>query len=248
MILDWLYSALILLAGYIVLGVTGFGSSLVVVPLLSRFWPLSDVVALAILLDVSASSFLLKINFEHLRWAEVFKLMPSMAIGMVFGILLLGEFDKKWPPLFLGIYIFVVGLRSYSRINPTNPVHPLWCHVAGLLIGIIEVMFATAGPVIVSWLRRQTDDVNSLRTTIAAILIVAGSIAIILLWTSERIYLGTTFYLWLAAIPVAIIGVAIGNKIAKRISPEVIKRLIATLLVISGLSMILGGVSPVVDG
>ncbi|MEG0052037.1 MAG: hypothetical protein RR715_02105 [Comamonas sp.] len=50
-----LYSAAVVLAGYVVLGITGFGSALVIVPLRASHWPLPEVVALTLLLDVPAS-------------------------------------------------------------------------------------------------------------------------------------------------------------------------------------------------
>lgn len=52
---EWLYPASVLLAAYAVMGITGFGSALVAVPLLAWIWPLPEVVALVILLDVPAS-------------------------------------------------------------------------------------------------------------------------------------------------------------------------------------------------
>ena len=54
---DWLYPAIVLGLGYLVLGITGFGSALVTVPLLAWIWPLPEVVVLAILLDIPASTF-----------------------------------------------------------------------------------------------------------------------------------------------------------------------------------------------
>ena len=44
----------VVLLGYAVLGLTGFGSALVIVPLLAWRWPLPEVVALTLLMDVPA--------------------------------------------------------------------------------------------------------------------------------------------------------------------------------------------------
>ena len=54
---EWLYPMGVVLLGYTVLGLTGFGSALVVVPLLAWNWPLPAVVALTLLMDVPASAF-----------------------------------------------------------------------------------------------------------------------------------------------------------------------------------------------
>ena len=49
------YPALVVLLGYWVFGLTGFGSALVIIPLLSWQWPLSVIVPTVLLLDVPAS-------------------------------------------------------------------------------------------------------------------------------------------------------------------------------------------------
>ena len=40
---EMLYPAAVVLLGYVVLGITGFGSALVIVPLLAWRWPLTEV-------------------------------------------------------------------------------------------------------------------------------------------------------------------------------------------------------------
>ena len=54
---EWLLPMGVVLWGYTVLGLTGFGSALVIVPLLAWNWPLPEVVALTLLMDVPASAF-----------------------------------------------------------------------------------------------------------------------------------------------------------------------------------------------
>ena len=49
-----IYPVAVIALGFFVLGVTGFGSALVIVPLLSWQWPLAQVVPLVLLLDFGA--------------------------------------------------------------------------------------------------------------------------------------------------------------------------------------------------
>ncbi len=62
---ELIYPIFAVLLGYIVLGITGFGSALIIVPLLSWKWPLAEVVALTLMLDVPASFFQAGLNFQH---------------------------------------------------------------------------------------------------------------------------------------------------------------------------------------
>ncbi|MCE7075928.1 TSUP family transporter, partial [Bordetella bronchiseptica] len=79
--IDLLFPACAVLLGYVVLGITGFGSALVVVPLLAWRWPLPEVVALTLLLDVMASLLLGGLNLRQVDFAELRRLLPGMVAG-----------------------------------------------------------------------------------------------------------------------------------------------------------------------
>lgn len=234
---EWLYLLGVVLAGYVVLGITGFGSALVLVPLLALQWPLPEVVALAILIDIPASLLHGGLNLRQVQWAELKRLIPGMAAGTLAGLWLLGQLDKRWLLLALGSYVLAVGLRGLRPPAQFRPAAAGWAHLAGSVLGLIEVMFATAGPVVVAWLQRRLDDVGGLRATVPVIMVLAGSIAIAVLGTSGQVDLGTLGPRWLAALPVAATGVMLGNRVAARIPPRVMKRLMAALLSVSGVAL-----------
>lgn len=73
---EWIYPVGVVLSGYTVLGLTGFGSALVIVPLLAMNWPLSEVVALTLLMDVPASGFHSWLNASQVQWRELRRLLP----------------------------------------------------------------------------------------------------------------------------------------------------------------------------
>ncbi|CCJ51135.1 putative exported protein [Bordetella parapertussis Bpp5] len=83
--IDLLFPACAVLLGYVVLGITGFGSALVVVPLLAWRWPLPEVVALTLLLDVMASLLLGGLNLRQVDFAELRRLLPGMVAGALAG-------------------------------------------------------------------------------------------------------------------------------------------------------------------
>ncbi len=234
---EWFYPVTVLLAGYIVLGITGFGSALVVVPLLARQWPLAEVVALAILLDVPASMLHGGLNLRQVRWAELSRLVPGLALGSLAGLWLMGRLDQRWLLLALGAYVVFVGLRALLPRAPASPVAAACSHPVGSLVGVIEVMFATAGPVVVAWLHRRLDDVQGLRATVPVVMVLAGSIAVGVLGASHQVDLAALMPRWLVAMPVAVLGVVVGNRVAARISPVLMKRVMAVLLAASGFAL-----------
>jgi len=236
---EWIYPAGVLLAGYLVLGITGFGSALVTVPMLAWQWPLPEVVALAILLDVPASMLHGGLNLRQVRWQALGAMLPGMAVGSLAGLWLLGQLDKRWPLFLLGLYIAGVGLRALRQTaaGPISPHSRLGYHLGSGLIGVIEVMFATAGPVVLALLQRRLPSVAEVRATVPVVMVVAGSVAIAVLAGSGQIDSTDTLQRWAMGLPVAAVGVIVGNRLARHIPPPVMRRTMAVLLVVSGLSL-----------
>lgn len=227
----------VVLTGYVVLGITGFGSALILVPLLAGQWPLADVVALAILLDIPASILHGGLNLPQVRWRELLRLLPGLAGGTLLGLWLLGQLDRRWLLLLLGAYVVFVGLRGLLPRAAPRPARAQWAHPVGALVGLVEVMFATAGPLVVAWLQRRLEDVPALRATVPVVMVLAGSIAVAVLGSSGQIDLDQVLPRWLMALPVAGLGVVIGNRLAARIPPLWMKRLMAALLSASGVTL-----------
>lgn len=234
---EWLYPMAVILLGYVVLGITGFGSSLVMVPLLVRQWPLAETVALAILLDIPASLLHGGLNLRQVRWPELSRLLPGMALGSALGLWLLGGLDKRWLMLALGAYVVLVAVRGLRPRPQFQPAHAHWAHLAGTLVGLIEVLFATAGPLVVAWLQRRMDEVQALRATVPVVMALAGSVALAVLLSSGVMDSATLLPRWLLGLPLSLFGVVLGNRLAARIPATVMKRLMAALLCVSGLSL-----------
>jgi uncharacterized protein len=237
--LAWLYPAGVLLTGYLVLGITGFGSALVTVPLLAWIWPLPEVVALAILLDVPASMLHGGLNFRQVRWQALVAMLPGIAAGSLAGLWLLGQLDKRWPLFILGLYIAGVGLRALRQVAspPATSRSRLGYHLGSGLIGVVEVMFATAGPVVLALLQRRLREIAEIRATVPVVMVVAGSVAIAVLAVSGQVDQAHTLQRWLIGLPIAAAGVILGNRLARHIPPAAMRRAIAVLLVASGLSL-----------
>lgn len=234
---EWLFPLAVVFAGYLVLGITGFGSALVLVPLLAWQWPLPEVVALALLLDIPASMLHGGLNLAQVRWRELLRLLPGMAAGTLLGLWLLDQVAQRWLLLVLGAYVVWVGVRALRPSAATQPAPARWALVAGTLVGLVEVMFATAGPVVVAWLQRRLDEVAGLRATVPVVMVLAGSVALAMLFGSAHIDMPSLLPRWLVALPLAGAAVWLGNRVAARIPALLMKRLMAGLLTLSGLSL-----------
>ncbi|NCT95998.1 MAG: sulfite exporter TauE/SafE family protein [Comamonadaceae bacterium] len=236
---ELVYPAAVVLLGYVVLGITGFGSALIVVPLLAWRWPLPEVVALTLLMDVPASLLHSGLNLRQVDFGELRRLLPGMAAGTLAGLWLSGVLDARWPLLALGLYVATVGINALRpRLAAPRPLAAPWAHGMGFGIGLVEMLFGTAGPLAVAWLSRRLRDVHALRAS-TPVIIVAGAATVLLgmAWVG-RLSSGALWWRWAGLIGLALLGVLMGNRLARHVPAPRLRQLICGLLVISGLMLV----------
>jgi len=236
---DTLYACSVILLGYVVLGITGFGSSLVVVPLLSWKWPLADVVLLALMLDIPASAILAGLNVREVDRSEFAQLLPGMAVGSGAGLWLHGAIDPRWPILALGIYVCLVGVRALFAVRGELPrVSSRWQFAAGIAAGLVEVMFATAGPVVLAWLNRRLPSIRAVRATTPVTMTVCAATALVVMTFGGGLSGQHAWERWALLLLVAATGVVIGNRVARHVSVLALKRAVCSMLVLSGVALV----------
>ncbi len=237
---DWLYPMGVVLMGYTVLGLTGFGSALVIVPLLAWQWPLPEVVALTLLLDVPASAFHSGLNWRQVQWRELLRLVPGLVVGTLLGLWLMPHLETRWPLLLLGLYVAVVGVNALRPVaQRTGLPAPLWAYPVGAAVGLVEMLFGTAGPLVVAWLSRRVADVQQMRASTPMIITVAASTVLTGMGWEGRLGSDVLWQRWLVLMGVALTGVWLGHRMAHRVSVARLRQIICALLVVSGLMLVL---------
>jgi uncharacterized protein len=233
------YSLAVVFLGYVVLGVSGFGSALTIVPLLALRWPLFTVVPLVLLLDLPATLLLTRLNAKQIDWRELALLVPGLITGAALGAWLAHWTAQPWALALLGAYVIGVALRGlFVRAAPAR-ASARWAPLAGAAAGVVESLFGTSGPLIVAWLARRFDDGTVLRANVppalAAVtccalvgMAVTGQLAQPLLWGALPV-----------AICVALAGTALGHRVGARLPARLAARLIFALLALAGAAMLL---------
>jgi uncharacterized membrane protein YfcA len=237
---EWFWVLPSVLAGYMVLGLTGFGSALVIVPLLAWQWPLPEVVALTLLMDVPASAFHSGLNWRQVQWRELRRLLPGMVLGTALGLWLMQHLHARWPLLLLGLYVAAVGLNALRPRAAVRVPAPAWAGPVGAAIGLVEMLFGTAGPLVVAWLSRRVADAQQMRASTPMIITVAASTVLLGMAWDGRLASGLLWQRWSVLIGVALLGVWLGHRLSHRVPVARLRQIICALLVLSGLLLALG--------
>lgn len=235
---DLLWPALVVFGGYVLLGLTGFGSALVIVPLLAWKWPLLHVVALVLMLDFPACLLHGMMNLKQVRWDEIRLMLPGMAFGSALGLWLVSVLEPRWPLLILGLYVLVMGFRQTRTVNPVSRNIPGQVSVAaGGVAGLVEMMFGCAGPVLITWLHWRVSDLMQMRATAPVLILCSASLVLGEMALAGKMSSHELWNHWLWLISVALLGTWAGDQVAPKDSKRWLKYLMGTLLVFSGGSL-----------
>lgn len=233
----WFYPLAVVLIGYLVLGITGFGSALVIVPLLAWRWPLGEVVPLVLLMDVPASLLMGRLNLRLVQWSELRQLLPGVALGGGLGLWLFTRAPSAWPLLALGVYVVWVGVRALRQAAvPTVAPQPSpWLGgVYGAGVGLVQVAFGTAGPLVLAWLARRQVPAVAVRASTPVIMLVVGIFVLLLFALEGRLSAPLVWQRLWVLLPVGLAAVWAGHAVAGRLQADRLRRLICGLLVLSG--------------
>src|SRR3954463_8745491 len=98
-----LLAPIVTIVAYTVFGLSGFGSTVIAVPILAHFLPVSYLVPLMALLDMVSAGFIGTKNREHVSREELKRILPFMFVGFVVGVTVLVGVPDKYLRLSLGI-------------------------------------------------------------------------------------------------------------------------------------------------
>ena len=229
---------LVVLLGYTIFGATGFGSSIISVPGLAHFFPLTFAVPLVTTVDAFAATSTAFRWRRLVAWREVRMLLPAMLAGIALGATLLLNLPRN--PALLALGTFAATYGSYILAGPRRLARaPGWlAWPVGVAGGIFSALFGTGGPIYIVFLSARIDDKSSLRATSS--IVVAVSV-----WIRLALFLGTGLLLdrqlltmVLVLLPVMVLGLLLGNRLHHALSRGGVLRLIAALLIANGIALI----------
>jgi len=233
-----LVAPIVIIVAYTVFGLSGFGSTVVSVPILAHFLPISYLVPLMALLDLASALIVGGRGREHLSKEELKRLLPWMFVGFVVGGTVLVGVPDRYLRVALGLFAAAVG--TYSIMNPvlSRTISTLWSIPAGIVGGAFATVFGAGGPIHATYLSGRLRDKSQIRATISTLIsISAFSRAIVYavsgLLTHMALFMGA-----LVLAPFVWIGLLIGQRIHVGLSQEQMRRAVGGLLVVTGLSLL----------
>ena len=224
--------------GALVVGITGFGSALVTIPIATHFVPLQFALPLFALVDLSTSY---SVGLENPRNAvrdEWRRLMPMILLGTALGVTLLVNLPRALGMLLLGVFVLSYSAYSLVRHGPGRVIHPGWGWLAGLCGGITSALFGAGGPPYAIYLSQRGLSKEQFRATMGFATMTSISLRVVAFFITGLMLDRTVWLTALAAVPSALLGIWVARHVYLRISREALMRAVALILLASGSSLV----------
>lgn len=226
-----LFSAVgILLVASIVRGLTGFGFSALVVTGLGFIFLPTEVVVMALILEIVASIHLLPSVRKDIDWSLLLSLMVGVIVATPVGMYLLNWLEPDIMRLAISLTVLsfavIIAVGVSRKKEGTKLVHG----ALGLVSGICNGAAALGGLPIVAFLLSGSTPVRSVRATLVATFF-ATDVYAMLFAGGHGIIGENSISLAVCALPILFIGVAIGKRLFHLAPPQVFRRLSLGLLI-----------------
>lgn len=241
--LVYLISPLIVFVGYVAFGISGFGSTIIIAPVLAQLLPIKFVVPLLVLLDLAAAITMRANKAMQARDAtEVRGMLPFMLGGMALGAYLLNAVPERWLMFALGVFVASYALISLLGSKGAGTIALCWRAPLTLLGGIASSLFGTGGPIYAIYISRRLNDPSIMRATMSTIISISVVVRVVLFLVSGLLFKMELGVAVLALLGFMMGGMSVGMRLHLRMKPDDVRRVVHMLLVVSGSSLALRAV------
>ena len=230
------FAALIALLGGGVRGYSGFGSGMVMVPLMALMWGPVDAIAVVVGSGIIGSAPLAVTSIKKANWHTLTPLLITALIFVPIGGLMLVTLDPVLIKRVIASIILIAALVQMSGWKYTGPRGMVPGGIAGAISGWANGISAVGGPPSVMYLISLPDSPLVQRANIALTIYAHGTLLALTLPFSGRFVLVTI--MWSALIlPTYLLGVWGGSKLFRVLPEKIFRWVVLTMLV--GLSLLI---------
>ncbi len=234
------FFAVIIMLSYAIRGSAGFGG--VTVPLLVYILPLKIVVPVVTFLGVVSSCAIFASDRRYIDWKAVRRVVPATLVGALLGLYFFSALDQRTLTRALGLVVIAYGAYSmwvtFREAPKMQLPAQLLSHAISIVAGFVGTLFGSmAGMFYAVYLDLLQLAKNEFRATASAILLGLGTVRG-LGYLAVGAFDRDAIIACAAALPLMGIGVFLGSRIHANLSGVAFKRLVAGILILSGIPLL----------
>ncbi len=232
---------LIVVGAFVAKGATGFGDSLIVVPLFLLMADIKFVLPVVLLTTICADVYLLYHHHKEVHWRGLGVVIGTAVVGAVAGTLVLQRAQSDVLKTVFAVFVLLFAVRMLlkrsKKTEPRSP-HPALGAAAGSSAGFIDAVLGTGGPPLIiyyDWLGLGKTAFRATFVMLAVSLHSARIVSYALTGLINRHMLLTAACL----VPPMIVGALLGRKLHNRLNEVLFSRIAAGVLLIIGTKLLL---------
>jgi uncharacterized membrane protein YfcA len=228
----------VVVVAYTVFGLTGFGSTVLALPVLALGLPLKFAVPLLMLLDLGAffamgAGFRRQVDYREIAW-----LLPFMLAGMAVGLTLLIRVAEQYLLVVLGAFLLAYAGHGLARRGEAKPLARAWCVPIGLAGGAFSALFGTGGVLFALYNAGRTTDKATLRANNAAMIMLSSLVRVALFAAAGLLTQDGLLGFALLLVPALFGGLWLGNRLHALVPAAAVVKAVYAVLVIAGLLLL----------
>jgi uncharacterized membrane protein YfcA len=228
---------------FFVRGFSGFGSALVMTPLLLLLFDLPTTVTISAMMSVVTGFTLAKRAWPDVDRRRLRVILTVGVPAILVGSQLLVRVDSKLLARVFGVVIVLFAARMLLALRGDRTRQRAWPdwsgYLAGAVSGFMGGAFGTSGPPILIYLENQVETRYALRATLLAYFFVVDGVRLatyfavgVVRW--QALLIGTL------AIPAGIAGGYLGTHVHGKMNERTFRVVIAVMLLVTGLLLVVG--------
>ncbi len=231
-------ASLIVVSAYVAFGLTGFGSTVIALPLFAQVMPLKFAVPLLMLLDLVATfgfgmRFRRGIRFDEFAW-----LVPFLLGGMALGLTVLIRVPERPLLAVLGAFVLAYAAYGITRRGAPMRLARAWCVPVGLAGGAFSALFGTGGVLLAAYNAGRLRDKDQLRATNAAGIMFTSLVRVVLFGATGLLAQDHLLLMAGCLVPAMFAGILVGSRLHTMVPAATVVRALYGILIVSGSALL----------
>lgn len=225
---------------FYVKGLCGFANTLVFTTVMSFGLDNRNISPVELLLGYPSNAIIALRERKSIDWRVCLPLCALVALGSIPGMLLLKNADTGAVKMIFGVVIVLLGVEMLLRERQAKKTEESKAMLAviGLLSGVLCGLYGV-GALLGAYISRVAKDTSAFRANICVVFFVENTLRIVLYSAMGLLNMGMALQA-LRLLPFALAGLFLGAKSSAVISERKVRYLVVIMLILSGLSLVLG--------
>lgn len=232
----------VVFAGGLVQGLTGFGFGLATVPILIIFLPPKVVVPMVTIVSILLTVIILIESRKHVEMRRILPLMISGVIGLPVGTYILKVVDANIMRIVIGIIIIAFAATFWTGYRWKVKHEKIVFAPIGFISGLLGNSTSLSGPPVILFFTNQGIPKKVFRANIIAYFTVLNFVAVPLFALNGLVTRQVLQYA-LILLPMMLLGAYVGVKLVKKVDEKLFSRIALALIVVAGVFSIVSGLS-----